>query len=326
MKYLLLILMVSIENLYATSIAAHRGASGYLPEHTLEGAALAHSFDVDYIEPDVVMTKDDALVILHDHHLDSTTNVKEIYPKRKRSDGRYYAVDFTLSEIKKLKVKERFNPLTGRQVYLDRFSSNKVDFTVPTLEEFIELIQGLNKTRNKKIGIIPEIKKSEFHLKEGKDITKKVISVLRKYGYEENGQAIVQSFWPDTLKRLKDEFKTKIKLLQLVAKNSWGETSYNYNFMYTEEGLKDVKSYADIISYPLGDLYTNNTGNLKQTELVSKVKEAKLKLYAYTYRREELPRGISENAFLNFLIKEVKLDGLFTDFPDKAVQVKSKLE
>ena len=142
------------------SVIAHRGASGYLPEHTLPSFTLAHSFDVDYIEPDVVMTKDDKLIILHDIHLDTTTNVKEIFPKRSRDDGRFYAVDFSLKEIKILKVHERRRLESGRKYFPKRFESRSSLFIVPTLVEFIELIQGLNKTRNKKIGIYPEIKKT----------------------------------------------------------------------------------------------------------------------------------------------------------------------
>lgn len=318
-------LFLFIPQLFAIDIAAHRGASGYLPEHTLEAYTLAHSFGVDYIEPDVVMTKDNELVLMHDHHLDTTTNVKEVFPKRKRKDGRYYVVDFTLAEIKKLKVQERFNPKNGKQVYPDRFSLKNIDFKVPTLKEFIELIQGLNKTRDLKIGIIPEIKKPEFHLKEKKDITRALIEVLRAYGYENNNEAIIQSFWPDTLKRLKEEFKTKISLLQLVAKNSWKESSFDYDRLYTNEGLTEVKKYADIISYPLSDLFEGGS-HLKVKSLVDKVKGANLKLYAYTYRREELPRNTSENIFLSFLMKEVKLDGLFSDYPDRAVLLRKELE
>ena len=83
-------------------VIAHRGASGYLPEHTLAAKAMAHGMDVDYIEQDVVLTKDGVPVVLHDHYLDTVTDVAKQYPDRKRSDGRYYAIDFTLQEIKSL--------------------------------------------------------------------------------------------------------------------------------------------------------------------------------------------------------------------------------
>ncbi len=89
-------------------VIAHRGASGYLPEHTLPAKALAYAMKPDYIEQDVVMTKDDQLVVLHDHYLDRVTDVAERFPDRAREDGRYYAIDFTLAEIKSLRVTEGF--------------------------------------------------------------------------------------------------------------------------------------------------------------------------------------------------------------------------
>lgn len=293
---------------------AHRGASGYLPEHTLLAVAMAHAFNVDYIEPDVVMTKDDELVVLHDHHIDTTTDVEKKFPKRKREDGRFYAVDFTLKEIKTLTVRERFNPKTGEQIFPNRFSSS-LSFKVPTFREFIELVQSLNKSRKKNIGIIPEIKQVEFHLKMKKDITHALIKVLREYGYEKDQKAIIQSFWPNSLKRLKNEFKTTIPLLQLVAKNSWNETSFDYKSMFSLKGLKEVKKYASIISYPLDNLIDSSSG-LKLTNTVKKVRESKLKLYAFTYRRESLSLGMSEEKFFKFLKNDLELDGLFTDFPD----------
>ncbi|NYM94214.1 glycerophosphodiester phosphodiesterase, partial [Salmonella enterica subsp. enterica serovar Typhimurium] len=83
-------------------VIAHRGASGYLPEHTLPAKAMAYAQGADYLEQDLVMTKDDHLVVLHDHYLDRVTDVADRFPDRARKDGRYYAIDFTLDEIKSL--------------------------------------------------------------------------------------------------------------------------------------------------------------------------------------------------------------------------------
>lgn len=115
-------------------VIAHRGASGYLPEHTLEAKTLAYAMKPDYIEQDVVMTKDDQLVVLHDHYLDRVTDVAERFPNRARADGRYYAIDFTLAEIKTLRVTEGFDiDAQGNKVagFPDRFPLWKGDFTVP---------------------------------------------------------------------------------------------------------------------------------------------------------------------------------------------------
>ena len=127
-------------------IIAHRGASAYLPEHTLEAYSYAHALDVDFIGPDVVLTKDNEAICIHDIHLETTTNVEQVFPQRKRSDGRWYAIDFTLKEIKTLLVHERENE-EGKRVFPQRFSQRKSSFKVPTFREFIELIKGLNASR-----------------------------------------------------------------------------------------------------------------------------------------------------------------------------------
>ena len=114
MKILSLLFLVVACSHQPKTVIAHRGASGYLPEHTLESAAMAHSFGVDFVEPDVVITKDDKAVLLHNIHLDQTTDVAKKFPKRKRKDGRYYVVDFTLKEIKSLNVYDSIDPATWR--------------------------------------------------------------------------------------------------------------------------------------------------------------------------------------------------------------------
>ena len=89
-------------------IIAHRGASGYLPEHTMEAKVMAHQMSVDFIEQDLVLSKDDIPIVIHDIYLDDVTNVLKVFPNRKRSDGRFYVIDFTYSELKKLQVYEAF--------------------------------------------------------------------------------------------------------------------------------------------------------------------------------------------------------------------------
>src|SRR5947207_6618226 len=127
-------------------IIAHRGASGYLPEHTLAAVAVAHTMGADYLEQDVVLSKDSVPVVLHDIHLDTVTDVARRFPGRKRRDGRFYAIDFTLAELKQLRVTERFNHQTGEPVFKERFPQCQASFEIPTLEEELQLIQGLNQT------------------------------------------------------------------------------------------------------------------------------------------------------------------------------------
>ena len=187
MKKLILFLIIifgckttrnTFKNMDKKIVIAHRGASGYLPEHTLEAKAMAHAMNVDFIEQDLVLSKDNVAIVIHDIYLDDVTNVATKYPDRKRKDNRYYVIDFTFEELKKLKVTERFNPKTGEQVFKNRFPIWKGNFKLHSLQEEIELLQGLNKSTGKNIGIYPEIKEPEFHKKEGKNLTKVVLKVL----------------------------------------------------------------------------------------------------------------------------------------------------
>lgn len=282
-------------------IIAHRGASAYLPEHTLEAYSYAHALRVDFIEPDLVLTKDNIPICVHDIHLESTTNVEEIFPKRKRSDGRWYAVDFTLKEIKKLSVHER-EKKNKKRVFSKRFPQRISNFKVPTFVEFIELVQGLNESTSQTIGIYPEIKAPEFHQNNKKDITKVVYSIIKKYGYEnKNDEIFIQSFFPKTLKRLKAEFKTRIPLIQLIADDSWGESTTNYSKMMTSKGLKEISNYADGVGIWLTHL-ENKSLFLKD------IKKTNLLVHGYTHRPEtQTKKRLS-------LFR--KLDGIFSDAPD----------
>ncbi|GAA5644927.1 glycerophosphodiester phosphodiesterase [Vibrio proteolyticus] len=322
-------------------VIAHRGASGYLPEHTLEAKALAYGMKPDYIEQDVVMTKDDQLVVLHDHYLDRVTDVAERFPDRAREDGRYYAIDFTLAEIKTLRVTEGFNlDDKGNKVagFPDRFPMWKSDFTVPTLAEEIELIQGLNKTLGYDIGIYPEIKAPWFHRHEGKDISSAVLKVLKQYGYDsEDDKVYLQCFDPIELKRIHDqlmpEMKMDLKLVQLMAYTDWNETMeykgdkatpYNYDWMYQPGGMKQVATYADGIG-PWKPMLVDDKStkdNLIILPLMKEAKDAGLAVHPYTFRADKgrIPAYTdSFDGMLDIFYNQVKVDGLFTDFPDKAV-------
>ena len=309
-------------------IIAHRGASGYLPEHTLASVAMAHGFNVDYIEPDIVLTKDNHPIVLHDIYLDKTTNVEEIYPKRKRNDGRYYAIDFSLKEIKKLKVFERQGEDGNR--YPNRFPFDEASFQIPSLVEYIELIQGMNKSRKKNIGIYIEFKNPKFHESEGKDIVGTMMTVLDENGYiwgEEN--IYIQCFDPRYLKEIRAKYNNRIKLVQLIADNSWAEADIDYDQMMTEEGMKEVATYADAIGPWIYQLLKPDEEKTDYdiTELSEWAKEYKLAVHPYTFRVDELPPFVDDsNELLDILFDDLKVDGLFTDFPDIVLEYINKKE
>jgi len=321
-------------------VVAHRGASGYLPEHSMEAKSMAYAMDADYIEQDVVMTRDNFLVVLHDHYLDRVTDVADLYPDRKRKDDRYYAIDFTLAEIKGLKMTEAFNIKDGEQraVYAKRFPIWKSDFKVHTLEEEIEMIQGLNISTGKNIGIYPEIKAPWFHRQEGKDITVAVLKVLKKYGYTSKTDLIyLQSFDAEELKRVKYELLPKlsmdIKLVQLIAETSWGETmahvdgkpvAYDYDWMFKPGAMKKIAEYADGVGpwYPMVVAPESKKGKLIFTSLVQEAHQAGMLVHPYTFRLDEgqIPEYAQDfEEFLDVFYNKAGVDGVFTDFPDRAV-------
>ena len=155
-------------------VIAHRGASGYLPEHTTEGVVLAHAMLVDYIEQDVVLSKDGIPIVFHDLILDDVTNAASVFPDRKRADEHWYAMDFTLEELRALTLTERRTPSRPWKDRGNRFPLESGRFRISTLAEHLQLIQGLNKTRPNQAGVYVEFKGPAEHRAAGLDISKAI--------------------------------------------------------------------------------------------------------------------------------------------------------
>ncbi|QHA87088.1 glycerophosphodiester phosphodiesterase [Serratia rhizosphaerae] len=326
-------------------VIAHRGASGYLPEHTLPAKAMAYAQGADFLEQDLVMTKDDELVVLHDHYLDRVTDVAQRFPDRARKDGRYYAIDFTLAEIKSLKFTEGFDIKDGKQVqsYPGRFPMGKSDFRVHTFQEEIEFVQGLNHSTGKNIGIYPEIKAPWFHQQEGKDISSKVLAVLKQYGYTgKNDNVYLQCFDANELKRIKTQLEPKLgmdlKLVQLIAYNDWNETyeqnadgkwvNYDYDWMFKPGAMKQIAQYADGIGpdyHMLVAAEKSKPGHIVLTDMVKEAHANKLAVHPFTIRADALPKYVTDvNQLYDVIYNQAGVDGVFTDFPDKGVQFLQK--
>ncbi|QLB15784.1 glycerophosphodiester phosphodiesterase [Mannheimia granulomatis] len=326
-------------------IIAHRGASGYLPEHTLESKALAFGQQADYLEQDLAMTKDNRIIVIHDHFLDGLTDVAKKFPERKRADGRYYVVDFTLDEIKTLEMTENFEVKDGKQeqVYPNRFPLWQSHFTIHTLEEELEFIQGLEKSTGKKVGIYPEIKAPWLHHKEGKDIALETLKVLKKYGYDsKNSPIYLQTFDFNELKRIKTELLPKLgmdlKLVQLVAYTDWHETeekdkngnwvNYDYDWMFKDGAMAEVAKYADGVGpgwYMLIDKEKSKAGNIVYTPLVKELAKYKIDLHPYTVRKDALPPFFANvDEMYDALLNKAGANGVFTDFPDTGVEFLKK--
>ncbi|MDP5063444.1 MAG: glycerophosphodiester phosphodiesterase [Haliea sp.] len=303
-------------------VIAHRGASGYLPEHTLPAKAMAHAMGADFIEQDVVLTKDGIPIVLHDIYLESTTDVAQRFPTRARADGRFYAIDFSLAEVRSLRAHERLGS-DGKAVYPNRFPADSGDFRVPTLAEEIDLISGLNRSRKRSTGLYVEFKAPLLHRSEGHDIAVAVLQVLHAKGYDQRPeQVFLQCFDDVTLRYLRHDLNTVFPLIQLIADPSWGEDSaVDYTFLQTAAGLDEVARYADGIGPWLQQIYLGRDaqGQAELTELVSLAQARGLQVHPYTFRADDLPAGIdSFTSLLALFFDEIGVDGVFTDFPDLA--------
>ncbi|MFQ6005989.1 MAG: glycerophosphodiester phosphodiesterase, partial [Woeseia sp.] len=238
-------------------IIAHRGASGYLPEHTLEAKALAYGMGADYLEQDVVASRDDELVVLHDIYLDRVTDVAERFPDRHRADGRFYARDFDLVELKSLRVWERLNKAGDDVEFPNRFPAGSGSFKMVSLEEELEFVTGLNASSGREVGIYPEIKRPAWHKADGVDLSPRLLDILDRFGY---GQAVdpafVQCFDAREVERLRNELGCRLRLIQLIGENDWFESDTDYDQLRTKEGLARVAKTADGIGPGLWQLYT----------------------------------------------------------------------
>lgn len=323
---LLLVLVVTSEATAQKIVIAHRGASGYLPEHTLPAKAMAYAMGAHYIEQDLVMTSDDQLIVLHDITLDRTTDVAQKFPGRHRDDGRYYAIDFTLAEIRQLAATEGFEIEEGEPVqgFKNRFPMNRSSFQVPTFQEELEMIQGLNVSTGQEIGIYPEIKQAAFHRAEGKDISTAVVEVLKQYGYTDKSDKVyLQTFEFEELKIIKEEIfpaaGIDINLVQLLGSAS------SYPWMFEEGGMHRLAQLADGIgpSYNLIIDRASTAGNIIDTGLVEQAHDAGLVLHPYTFRADPgLVPGYARDfeELLEIHYFQAGVDGVFTDFPDRAVR------
>ncbi|POR47580.1 glycerophosphodiester phosphodiesterase [Bosea psychrotolerans] len=245
-------------------IVGHRGASGYRPEHTLESYKLAIEQGADFIEPDLVATKDGVLVARHEPIMSGTTDVstRPEFADRKTTrkiDGvdttDWFASDFTLAEIKTLRAK---------QAFADRDQSHNGKYEIPTLQEIIDLAKAESTRLGRVIGIYPETKHSIFHAAIGLPLEDRLLDALKAAGWtEKSSPVIIQSFETANLKYLRG--KTQLRLIQLVDADDVDKDGgivlaapfdKPYDFvvtgdkrsfkdLVTAEGLKEIRTYAD---------------------------------------------------------------------------------
>jgi glycerophosphoryl diester phosphodiesterase len=297
------------------AVIAHRGASGYLPEHTLEAKALAYGQGADFLEQDVVATRDGTLIVLHDIQLEPVSDVARRFPQRCRADGHFYAIDFDIDEIRQLRVTGRDSGDKGSgSVY------EAENYRIPTLEEELQLISRLNRATGRQVGIYPEIKHPQWHRAHGMDLTRMLIEQLAGAGYRRYTDPVfVQCFDIAEVRRIRDELGSALRLIQLV------DASQTYAQLLTRGGLAELTRYAQGLGPAYDQLVAadSSQGKARPSELFSHARDAGLLLHPYTFKRQDLPDYAPElESLLALFLGELRVDGVFCDFPDVAVAIR----
>ncbi len=269
-------------------VIAHRGASGERPEHTLAAYELAIELGADYIEPDLVVTKDLELVARHENELSDTTDVasREEFEHLRRDkiiDGQrvagWFAEDFTLAELRTLRVRERVgNIRPGNARYNGLYQ-------VPTLAEIVQLVRIKEAETGRSIGLYPELKHPTFMLEaEGIDMVDLLLRELRDLGIEPDDKIFIQSFEVGTLRRLNQ--RSDFRLVQLLHPEGGpvDEPSMRYAEMVTASGLEEIAEYADGIGPWLG--YVLDPASMQATTLVADARALGLQVHPWTLRKE----------------------------------------
>lgn len=303
-------------------VIAHRGASGYLPEHTLVAKALAHGLGADYLEQDIVATRDSALVVLHDLYLDDVTDVAQRFPGRRRDDGRHYVVDFDLAELQTLTVFERRASQSTAAKYPARFPNDSGLYGgIVSLRQELELIRGLNRSTARAVGVYPEIKEPAWHRRHGIDLGRLVLDELRAFGYwRTEDPAFVQCFDHAELRRLKHELRCELRLIQLLGPEP------PYADLCTPSGLRAIAAIAYGVGPHFSQLVELAEGQPRPSDFAERVRDAGLRVHAYTFRREDVPtyaRTLEE--LLEIFLGRIGIEGVFCDHPDVAVRVRASL-
>jgi len=326
-------------------VIGHRGASGYRPEHTLASYQLAAELGADYVEPDLVSTKDGALVARHENEISGTTDVAT-HPEfagRKATkviDGvtltGWFTEDFTLAELKTLRAKERIPAIRPANTAFDGL------YEIPTLQEIIDL------AKREGVGIYPETKHPSYFDSIGLSLEESLVAILNANGYTHpNDPVFIQSFETANLRQLRT--MTKLPLIQLI-----GGSGKPYDFvasgdartyadLVTPAGLKQIATYADGIGPDKNLLIPLDATRhlLAPTSVVADAHRAHLLVHPYTFRRENnfLPEDFRQGnptspVYLQAtgdlpaeltLFFRLGVDGLFTDNADVAVAVRERL-
>nr|WP_228275302.1 glycerophosphodiester phosphodiesterase [Sphingosinithalassobacter tenebrarum] len=313
-------------------VIAHRGASGERPEHTLLSYDLAIDQGADFIEPDLVSTKDGVLVARHENNITDTTDVADHaeFADRKTTktiDGRqetgWFTEDFTLAELRTLRARERLPQLRPGNTAYDGQAA------IPTFAEVIALAQRRSAELGRVIGVYPETKHPGYFASIGLPLEPALLAALREAGWDSaEAPVFIQSFEVANLKALRAE--TSVRLIQLLAPGGSppdGGTE-SYAAMITPEGLAEIATYAFGIGPEKHMILPD--WNREPTSLVADAHAAGLRVHPWTFRAENMflpqplrgpgisPDGAMEREIARYIA--IGVDGFFTDYPYRGVQ------
>lgn len=308
-------------------VIAHRGASGLMPEHTLEAYALAIEQGAHFVEPDLVITRDGVLIARHENELSDTTDIEAKFPDRKTTkfvDGRevtgWFAEDFTLAEVKTLRAKQRL-PF--------RDQSMNGQYRIPTFEEVLALVKREGARRGRPVGVYPETKHPSYHQAIGLPLEDRLIAALDAQELDSaEDWVFIQSFEVSNLKVLNR--MTDVRLVQLLGFGTEApydqvglENGLTYADMMTDIGLAEISSYAEGIGpWKVLIIPQDRDGKtFPATDIIERAHKAGLVVHAYTFRDE--PRYLAKPYGANPLNEYrvffgLGLDGVFSDFPETA--------
>lgn len=320
-------------------VIGHRGASGYVPEHTLTSYFIAVQQGADYIEPDLVMTKDGVLVARHENEISGTTDVGDHaeFANRKitkRIDGHdvtgWFTEDFTLAELKTLRARERLPHLRQANTRFDG------QFEIPTFDEVLALVRALERMRGAeqaRIGVYPETKHPSYFRSIGLPLEGTLLRTLKRWGYRgADAPVFIQSFEVGNLIALRK--KTRLPIVQLMEASGApfdfiaSSDARRYADLATDEGLKFVAQYANAIGVDKAMILPRNDSGAvtAATSLIADAHAVGLKVHAWTVRAENsfLPtnwRSGGDPAQHGDIAAEIRalvdagVDGFFTDHP-----------